>query len=88
MKEIKTHTFDGKQYRIILGDLDGNCDTDDYLWLIIERDLSKRIGLETAIHEALHACDWSTKEDKVEIIAHDIARFLWRLGFRREVEDA
>jgi len=82
MGPVRTHTFNGTQYKIILDNLDGNCDTDDCLWLIIERDLSKRVGLETAIHEALHACDWSAKENKVEVTAKDIARFLWRLGYR------
>jgi len=81
---IKTHTFNNKRYKIILDDLDGNRDTDDHLWLIIERDLSKRVGLETAIHEALHACRWAAKEDEVTVTAKDIARFLWRLGFRKE----
>ena len=81
---VHTATFNGRQYRIIIDALDGNCDTDDYLWLIIERDLSKRVGLETAIHESLHACNWSADEDKVTITARDIARFLWRLGFRRK----
>ena len=80
---IKTHTFNDKNYRIILDNLDGNCDTDDYLWLIVERDLSKRVGLETVIHEALHACNWPAKEGEVTVTAHDIARFLWRLGYRK-----
>lgn len=81
---VRTATFNGKRYKIIIDDLDGNCDTDDYLWLIIERDLSKRVGLETAIHEALHACRWRAKENEVTTTARDIARFLWRLGFRRK----
>lgn len=79
---VKTHTFNDKKYHIILDELDGNTDTDDYYWLIVERDLSKRIGLETAIHESLHACDWRASEEKVEKVARDISRFLWRLGFR------
>lgn len=83
MKLIKTHTFNGRKYRIILDNLDGNCDTDNDYWLIVERDLSKLVGFETVIHESLHACDWRMKEDKVNIIAKDIARFLWRLGYRR-----
>ncbi len=82
--KIKTHTFVGTKYHIIVGELDGNCDTDNNYWLIIERDLEKRIGLETAIHEALHACSWSTSEDKVTNTARDIARFLWRLGYRKK----
>jgi len=78
----KTHTFDDKKYHLMFGELDGNCDTDTKLWLIVEQDLRKRVGLETAIHEGLHACSWSTGEDKVTQTARDIARFLWNLGFR------
>ena len=84
MKLPKTHTFDGVKYHVIIDELDGNCDTDTKFWIILERDLSKKVGLETVIHEALHACDWRMKEDKVDIIAKDIARFLWRLGYRRK----
>lgn len=83
MKLPKTHTFDGIKYHIIIDELDGNCDTDTKFWIILERDLSKRVGLETAIHEALHACDWRAQEDKVTVTAKDIARFLWRLGYRK-----
>jgi len=79
----KTATFNGKKYHIIIDNLDGNCDTDNKLWLVIERDLNKRIGLETAIHESLHACSWRTSEKKVEKTAKDIARFLWNLGYRK-----
>ena len=65
-------------------ELDGNCDTDDKYWMIVERDLNKRVGLETAIHEALHACNWSASEEKVTQTARDISRLLWRIGFRRQ----
>lgn len=83
MKLPKTATFDGRKYHIIIEDLDGNCDTDDKYWLIIERDLNKKVGLETAIHESLHACNWRATEKKVEKTAKDIARFIWNLGFRK-----
>jgi len=79
---MKTATFNGRKYHIIIGDLDGNADTDDKYWLIIERDLKKRIGLETAVHEALHACSWRSQESTVERTARDITRFLWNLGYR------
>jgi len=83
MKEnVKTHTFNGIKYHVILEDLDGNCDTDNKFWIVIERDLTKKIGLETAIHESLHACRWTAREKTVEVTAKDIARFLWRLGYR------
>ncbi|KKL82615.1 hypothetical protein LCGC14_1982970, partial [marine sediment metagenome] len=68
----KTHTFNGLKYSIFIGDLDGNCDTDNKLWIVIERDLKERIGLETAIHEGLHACSWSKEEKIVGKVAHDI----------------
>uniref|UniRef100_A0A6M3KPZ8 Uncharacterized protein n=1 Tax=viral metagenome TaxID=1070528 RepID=A0A6M3KPZ8_9ZZZZ len=88
---MKTHRFNGKQYRIILADdLDGFCETSEavgYCWLTVNRSLSKRIGLETVIHEALHACDPSASEKKVKTIAADIARFLWRLGYRKRKEE-
>ena len=84
VKEIKTATFNDRLYHLFFGDLDGNADTDDKYWLIVERDLNKKVGLETAIHEALHAGAWSKSEKVVERTARDMARFLWRLGYRRE----
>lgn len=80
--EIKTHTFNGRKYHIVIENLDGYTDTDNYYWLIVRRDLDKLVGLETVIHEALHACSWKAKEENVTISAKDIARFLWRLGYR------
>jgi hypothetical protein len=79
---MKTCTFNKRKYHIISEELDGYCDTDEKYWLVIGRNLSKRVGLETAIHEALHACNWDAKEDKVSATAKDIARFLWGLGYR------
>lgn len=38
--------------------------------------------LEVIIHEFLHAADWSKDEEWVERVAADLARFLWRLGYR------
>jgi hypothetical protein len=81
-KQPKTHTFNGQKYHLIFGELDGNCDTDNKYWLVVGRDLNKKVGLETAIHEALHACSWKTDEEKVNNTARDIARFLWNLGYR------
>jgi len=83
MKLPKTHTFNGVKYHIIFDEIDGNCDTDTKFWIILMRDLNKKIGLETAIHESLHACSWKTEEEKVEQTARDIARFLWNLGYRK-----
>lgn len=41
--------------------------------------------LEVLIHEALHACAWNLDEDAVTVTAEDIARMLWKLGYRRTV---
>lgn len=39
--------------------------------------------LETAVHEALHAAFPKLPERIVTVVAKDIARLLWRLGYRR-----
>ena len=82
--KIKTHTFNGKKFNIFIGELDGSISIKNGATneILISCDLSKKIGLETAIHEALHACKWDSNETKVDKTASDIARFLWRLGFR------
>ena len=84
---IKTHTFRGRKYKVTTEKLDGMCDTyNKERELVIMTDLNTRLGMETAIHEALHACCWPATEDNVEITAHDIGRFLWRLGYRKQGE--
>ena len=80
---VRTHTFNGRKYKITIGQRDGLCDTyNKERELIVLTDPKTRAGLETAIHEALHASRWPASEGTVEITAHDIARFLWRLGYR------
>lgn len=52
--------------------------------------------LETILHEFEHACDQCAdgrvffvhSEDYVTAKANDLARFLWRLGYRRHAEDS
>ena len=50
----------------------------------IATDLPPMEELEVTIHEALHACDWYKDEEWVETVADDIARLLWKLGYRRD----
>lgn len=38
--------------------------------------------LEVVIHECLHAADWSKAEEWVDPTAEDIARVLWKMGYR------
>jgi len=80
VKPIRTHTFNGLKYKITFGEFDGLCDTcKKEREIIISADLSKFTGLETVIHESLHACNWRASEKSVERTARDIARFLRRI---------
>ena len=82
-KPVKTHSFNGRRYKITVCELDGACDTfKKERELLIMRDLSTLAGLITAIHEALHAEDWKEREDRIDQISKDLGRFLWRLGYR------
>lgn len=82
-KPPKTATFSGRRYKIELGEaIDGCCDQYGGLDLIINVDLNTRRGIITAIHESLHACNWTAKEQVVDEVSTDIGRFLWNLGYR------
>ena len=91
---VKTHVFMGRKYTIHFDQPDGSCDNidgscDQYkagpegLEMTILVDLMTFNGLETTIHEALHACNWRKGEGDVTRAGNDIARFLWRLGWRK-----
>lgn len=80
---IKTHTFCGRKYLIDIGPYDGMCCCYKLeREMHILRDLNTLAGLESVLHESLHACQWPASEERTEQTAHDIARFLWRLGWR------
>ena len=49
----------------------------------IDKTLDGEEQLEVLIHELLHAGCWHLDEESVETVACDIARILWRLGYRR-----
>jgi hypothetical protein len=38
--------------------------------------------LEVLLHELVHAAGWHIDEEFVGQFAHDVARTLWRLGYR------
>ena len=57
--------------------------TDVGKYVHIDPRLSDRETLETLIHEGLHACQWDLDESAVHESAADIARLLWRAGYRR-----
>ena len=50
----------------------------------IRRNLPQRELLDTAVHEVLHASLPSLSEECVTETAHDIARVLFSLGWRRK----
>jgi hypothetical protein len=53
----------------------------------IEKRLGEKETLDVIIHEILHASDFYKTEDWIEPVASDIARILWRLGYRRKTEE-
>lgn len=42
--------------------------------------------LEVVIHECLHAAEWNMDEDWVDATGGDIAKVLWKLGWRKQVD--
>ena len=65
---------------------DGYCDPPSQTGkrILVDSRLRGEARLETIIHELRHAADWSRAEEFVERESRDLARVLWRLGYRRE----
>lgn len=40
--------------------------------------------LSVLVHELLHACYWDMDEEAIHYAADDIARVLWRVGYRAD----
>jgi hypothetical protein len=51
--------------------------------IVIEKGMPPQEELEVTIHELLHAADWHKDEEWVEEVGKDIARILYRLGYRK-----
>ena len=85
---VKTHTFKLGKYYIDQSDpIYGLCDTpNNYKRLhMIILDGDDLMALSSALHEAMHAEGISDKYlhgDKDS--SENIARFLWRLGYRKQ----
>jgi len=98
---MRTHTFNvrdangrrKRKYRVVADThLDGYCHVPErgkvsyeiYVdpWLVMDRHL------ETAVHEAVHACLPREGEEWVGWLAGEVARFVWRLGYRLPGEDS
>jgi len=82
------HTFRGRRYRIRrvprLNDA-GKCDHPE----APDKEIIIRLGqrgideLDTVLHEVGHACFWDLSEEAIGDGMTDIAKFLWREGYRR-----
>jgi len=84
---IKTHTFRlGKYYIDFLDNLDGYCKVPsekDTLNMLILKG-GRRKALTSAIHESMHTEGVPDRFlDGDRDSAEHIARFLWRLGYRK-----
>lgn len=53
----------------------------------VRKNLAGVQALDVLIHETLHAADWTKDEEWVEQVATDIAKMLWKLGYRRKGHD-
>lgn len=81
----------GKSYQLqfvpkIEQDARGMCDAPTAIGKrirVLER-LRGQDRLSVLIHELLHACYWDMDEEAIHHPAEDIARILWRLGYRAE----
>jgi hypothetical protein len=68
---------------------DGECDppTKPGKEIRIKDNLPPQDTLETLIHEMFHAANWTLDEEHITESARDIARGLWKLGYRRQGVD-
>ena len=68
------------------GNQGGDCDAPHIpgKTIRVNSKLSGEKLLETILHECRHAADWGQSEEYVTEEARDIARILWRLGYRRQ----
>ena len=89
---VKTHTFNGVKYEIAqYTEIGGICDLEGKILSILRGDTIET--LSSALEEGLHALDIPDRylhkpESEVPIgkslsKVDDLARFLWRLGWRK-----
>lgn len=81
-----------RRYRVLLATKLGSCeeplDGDCSNPIFPGRLIRYYVGLKgehrcnVLIHEMLHACFWDVREEGIEESASDIARVLWRIGYR------
>lgn len=83
-----TITILGKRWRLVFCRMKdfGDCSdpAEPGRVIRIRKGLCEKTELETILHEALHAADWHRSEEFVDEVSTDIARVLWRLGWRKQ----
>lgn len=52
--------------------------------IVVDSTLRGESELRFILHEFLHAADWHKSEEWVDQVSSDAARFLTRLGYRKE----
>ena len=88
MRRLKTHTIQGKRYNIISDEVvEGYVDIPGMpLQLYVAYNLSPKKELETVIHEFTHAYRGRHVPEKwVNDFGHEMARLLWRWGYRKKI---
>jgi len=86
---MKSHAFAGRRFAVRdqrtlpQGDL-GECDWEKRT-MAIPVDGDTLTDLDVTVHEAIHAAFPFIEEHYVEKGATDIARLLWRLGWRKDL---
>jgi len=87
MKPIRTHTFGGRRYVVEAEHtIQGWCDLPeerDTHTIYVDPALPPSRHIEVCIHEALHALREGWTEDQVDSLSVPLARWLWRMGYRR-----
>ena len=88
-KQVKSHIFRGKRWNIKVrrkpaktshATIDPPQTKSKTIY--IDPNMTGLVRLRSLLHEAWHGCDWDMAEEAVEQSAEDVARFLWRLGYR------
>lgn len=80
----------GRQWNLIRAHTgpksDGHCDHPDEPGrkIVVHSGLKDLKELEILTHEMLHAAFWDIDEDVIDGVGTDIAKVLWRLGYRKQ----
>lgn len=85
---MKAHVFRGRRYRVrVVNRLKDHADTDapdtPGKTIRLHSSLDGQQRLQVLLDEGIHACLFDLDNEVVQEISEDLARFLWRDGWRR-----